>query len=466
MRTILLSLMMTVAFSAPGYAQKAPPESPPVKAEATIERMLDIQEVKSPGGVTAWLVEDHTLPIIAIEFSFREAGSARDNPQKQGLARLASNTMDEGAGEIDSQAFQKMLSDYSISLSFNVGRDDFSGSLKTLTRHKDKAFHLMTLAITKPRFDQEAVDRMKAANIARIKSSMTEPDWIAARFQNDLAYSGHPYALNSGGTLSGLSSITPDDLRNFVKDNLTRDRLYVGVAGDITPEELETVLDQMFGNLPATAQTTTLQDITVQNAGKTYLYEQDIPQSFINQLLPGIDYRDPDYYPAVLMNFILGGSGFGSRLTEEVREKRGLTYGIDTSLFDMDHTNGLGIGLSTENKNAGEALKIIRQEIERMRDAPVTAQELADAQSYIIGSRPLSLSSTSAIAANVRWLQEVDYPIDYFDRFPALIKAVTIADVERVSKRLLQPESMLTIIVGKPEGVTPTDTLTNVPNVE
>ena len=466
MRTILLSLMMTVAFSASGYAQKAPPESPPVKAEATIERMLDIQEVKSPGGVTAWLVEDHTLPIIAIEFSFREAGSARDNPQKQGLARLASNTMDEGAGEIDSQAFQKMLSDYSISLSFNVGRDDFSGSLKTLTRHKDKAFHLMTLAITKPRFDQEAVDRMKAANIARIKSSMTEPDWIAARFQNDLAYSGHPYALNSGGTLSGLSSITPDDLRNFVKDNLTRDRLYVGVAGDITPEELETVLDQMFGNLPATAKTTTLQDITVQNAGETYLYEQDIPQSFINQLLPGIDYRDPDYYPAVLMNFILGGSGFGSRLTEEVREKRGLTYGIDTSLFDMDHTNGLGIGLSTENKNAGEALKIIRQEIERMRDAPVTAQELADAQSYIIGSRPLSLSSTSAIAANVRWLQEVDYPIDYFDRFPALIKAVTIADVERVSKRLLQPERMLTIIVGKPEGVTPTDTLTNVPNVE
>lgn len=461
MRILFCSFAVLLATATPVLAQ------PAVKTEAPAAKpILDIQEVKSPGGITAWLVEDHTLPIISIQFSFKEAGSARDGKERQGLARLVSNTMDEGAGDLDSQTFQKMLADHSISLSFNVARDDFSGSLKTLTRHKDKAFHLMALALNEPRFDQEAIDRMKAANIARIKSSMTEPDWIAARFQNDIAYSGHPYALNSGGTLSALSALTRDDLVNFVKTNLTRDRLHVGVAGDITPAELATVLDQIFMKLPAKADAGKLADIEIQGGPKVYFYKQDIPQSFISLVQPGIDQKDPDYYPAGIMNFVLGGSGFGSRLTEEVREKRGLTYGINSSLFDMDHSNGFSVSLSTENKNAGEALKIIRQEITRMRDTPITAQELADAQSYIVGSLPLSFGSTDAIAANVLWLQADDYPKDYFDRYPALIRKVTVADVERVSKRLLNPEKTLTIVVGQPVGVTPTDTLTTVPNVE
>lgn len=451
-----LSLALPLAMTAPAAAQEAPAP----------QKMLDVREVKSPGGITAWLVEDHTLPIIAIEFSFKEAGAARDSAERQGLARLVSNTLDEGAGPYDSQAFQKALTDHSISLSFGAGRDDFSGSLKMLTRHKDKALELMTLALTQPRFDQEAVDRMKAANIARIRSSMTDPDWIGARLQNDRAYAGHPYALNGGGTLSTLAALTREDLQGFVRNNLTRDRLHVGVAGDITPDELGPVLDRLFGPLPAQATTTALADTDIQNTGKTYLYKQDIPQSFINLIGPGLDYRDPDYYPGIVMNFILGGSGFGARLTEEVREKRGLTYGIHSALFDMDHVSGFTIGLSTENRNAGEALKIIDQELTRMRDHAVTAQELADAQSYLIGSLPLSLGSTSAIAAIIRSLQERGYPMDHYDRYPGIIRAITLADIERVSKRLLQPERMLTIVVGQPEGITPTDTVTALPHVE
>ena len=428
--------------------------------------MLDIREVKSPGGITAWLVEDHTLPIISIEFSFKEAGSARESKERQGLARLVSNTLDEGAGDYDSQTFQKALTDHSISLSFGVGRDDFSGSLKTLTRHKDKALELMSLALTKPRFEQDAIDRMKAANIARIKSSMSEPDWIAARLQNDLSYVDHPYALNSGGTLTSLNAITRDDLQNFVKTNLTRDRLHIGVAGDISADELGQVLDQLFSGLPATATTSAIKDTTIQNLGKTYLYQQDIPQSFLSLVGDGLDYRDPDYYPALIMNFVLGGSGFGSRLTEEVREKRGLTYGINSYLFDMDHASGFSIGLSTENKNAGEALKIIHQEMSRMRDEGITAEELKGAQDYMVGSLPMSFSSTAAIASTTRWLQEADYPMNHYDRYPELIRAVTLADIQRVSKRLLHPEKMLTILVGQPVGIKATETVTKLPNVE
>lgn len=335
-----------------------------------------------------------------------------------------------------------------------------------LTRHKAKAVELLSLALTQPRFEQEAIDRMKAANIARIKSTMTEPDWISARLQNDLAYAGHAYALNGGGTLSTLAAITREDLQNFVKNNLSRDRLHVGVAGDITPGELALILDQLFGGLSATAQTQELSDIEIQNTGKTYLYKQDIPQSFINLVSPGIDYKDPDYYAGNVMNFILGGSGFGSRLTEEVREKRGLTYGINSSLYDMDHVSGFSIGLSTENKNAGEALKIIRAELRRMRDQGVTAEELKNAQSYLIGSLPLGLSSTSAIAGAVLSLQVDDYPMDHYDRYPDLIAAITQDDIKRVAQRLLDPDKMLAVVVGQPEGITPDQVLTSIPNVE
>ncbi len=470
MRKIVYTLLLSLTLSAPAYAQTAPVgafSGTTAKAEAPAsKKMLDIREVKSPGGITAWLVEDHTLPIISIEFSFKEAGSARESKERQGLARLVSNTLDEGAGDYDSQAFQKALTDNSISLSFGAGRDDFSGSLKMLTRHKDKALELMSVALTKPRFEQEAIDRMKAANIARIKSSMTEPDWIAARLQNDLTYGDHPYALNSGGTLSSLAAITRDDLQSFVKNNLTRDRLHIGVAGDISAEELGRVLDQLFAALPEKATTSTIKDTAIQNTGKSYLYKQDIPQSFISLVGEGLDYRDPDYYPAQVMNFVLGGSGFGSRLTEEVREKRGLTYGISSYLFDMDHASGFVIGLSTENKNASEAMKIINTELARMRDQGITAEELKAAQDYMVGSLPMSFSSTAAIAATARSLQEIGYPMDHYDRYPDLIRGVTLADVERVSKRLLHPEKMLTILVGQPEGITGAETVTTLPNVE
>ncbi len=470
MRKIVYTLLLSLTFAAPAYAQTAPVgafSGTTAKTESPApKKMLDIREVKSPGGMTAWLVEDHTLPIISIEFSFKEAGSARESKDRQGLARLVSNTLDEGAGDYDAQAFQKALTDNSISLSFGAGRDDFSGSLKMLTRHKDKALELMSLALTQPRFEQDAIDRMKAANIARIKSSMTEPDWIAARLQNDRTYGDHPYALNSGGTLSSLAAITREDLQNFVKNNLTRDRLHIGVAGDISADELGRVLDQLFAGLPEKATTSEIKDTTIQNIGKTYLYKQDIPQSFISMVGEGLDYRDPDYYPAQIMNFVLGGSGFGSRLTEEVREKRGLTYGVSSYLFDMDHASGFVIGLSTENKNTAEALKIINAEMARMRDQGITADELKAAQDYMIGSLPMSFSSTATIAGTIRWLQEVGYPMDHYDRYPDLIRGVTLADIEKVSKRLLHPDKMLTILVGQPAGITGAETVTTLPNVE
>ena len=456
MKLILCCTLITALFVSPAFAQDT----------KKTERVLDIQEVVSPGGIKAWLVEDHSLPIIAMEFAFQEAGSARDPKDKQGLARMASNTMDEGAGDLDSQAFQKTLTDLSISLSFSAGRDDFSGSLKALTRHKDKAFELMHLALARPRFDQEAVSRMRDANIARVKSSMAEPDWMAARLLNDRAYAGHEYALNSGGTLTSLTAITREDLENFAKTNLTRDRLVIGVAGDMTAAELKTTMDKIFSGLPASATAQPLSDLDIDGKNAVVLYEQDIPQTIIEIMMPGMRRTDPDFFAAQIMNFTLGGSGFGSRLTEEIREKRGLTYGIQSSLQEMDHTTGYGISLSTENKNAGEALRLIQAEMKKISDAAITDDELKAAQSYMIGSLPLAFTSTEAIASTLAGLQKNDRPIDYLDQLPNHLNAVTKADVQRAARRLLQPQKSLTILVGKPVGVTATETATTLPNVE
>lgn len=434
----------------------------PVHAQ---ERFLDIQEVTSPGGITAWLVEDHTLPVIAMQIYFKGAGSVLESPDKQGLVQLLSNTMDEGAGDLDSTTFQKILLDNSITLRFTGGRDGFGGSLKTLTRNKESAFNLLTLALTKPRFDAEPVSRMKEANLSRIRSSMSDPEWMAARLINDRAFEGHPYALNAGGTLSTLAALTPNDLRAFQQTQLTKDRLVIGVAGDITPDDLAALLDQVFGALPGKAPAAKVSDFPLTNTGTTALYVQDIPQTVIEIMLPAFDRSDKDFYALQVMNYIFGGAGFGSRLMEEVREKQGLTYGIYSSLRDYTHIDTLSLSLSTGNDTAPQAMKVIREEMHKMVAEPVSKKELADAQSYLTGSMPLSLSSTDNIAGILLSLQEDGLPIDYLDHYADKINAVTSEDIARVSTRLLNPDLMTTIMVGNPAGITPTLTIETLPNV-
>jgi len=436
----------------------------PVHAQDTEDKFLDIQVVKTDDNITAWLVEDHSIPVIAMEFAFKGAGAKNNSADQQGLARLASNTMDEGAGDLTSHDFQKMLRDKSISLSFGVSRDHFSGSLKTLTQNKDDAFHMLKLALTEPRFDKDAIDRMRDSNKSRIKSSVANPRWIAARIQNDKLFEGHPYALNSGGTLSTLDKITADDLRAFHK-TLGKNQLVIAVAGDITAGELKTTLTQIFGAMPdGEVKEPTKKPLS--NLGKTYIYEQTIPQSSIEIAQPGINRKDEDYYAAYVMNFILGESGFGSRLMDEIREKRGLTYGIYSYFRQYDEMDTLNVTTSTVNKSIPEMLSLIHQEWNKMKDQPVSEKELSEAKSYLIGSLPLSLTSTGSIANILLSLQLDALPIDYLDTRADQINAVQISDIQSAAQHLLDTEKMLTVIVGAPEGLENAEIITKLPNVE
>ncbi len=450
MRTfILLILIVLFVFPSHGHA-----------------KVLDIKSVQSESGIKAWLVEDHSVPVIALQFSFLGSGAILDPADKQGLAMMVSNTMDEGAGDLDAQAFQKQLQDYSISLSFNSSRDHFSGSVKTLTQNKDKAFELLKLALMQPRFDQEAIDRMRGSNASRIRSSLSNPKWIAARILNDRAYEGHVYAQNSGGTLTTLNNITRDDLVRFHETAFGKNNLVVSAAGDITVEQLKSLLNSVFNDLPDAERPALPAKTELKNKGQTILFEKDIPQTIIEVMQPGIARDDPNYHTAQVMNFVLGSSGFGSRLTKVIREERGLTYGIYSYFSTMNFFDGLAVSTSTENSNVQELLGLLKAEWNRLKTDGITEKELKDAKTYLIGSLPLSLTSTDRIAGLLLSLQQDELPIDYLDQRETKILATSADDVQTLSRELLNSDDFLVVLVGSPQNITPDQNITTLPNAE
>jgi len=419
---------------------------------------IDIKRVVSPGGIEAWLVEDHKVPVLALEWAFEGAGAV-DPQGKEGLANLASHSLDEGAGPYDSQAFQTRLQDSAVALGYSAGRDAFTGSLRTLSDRRDEAFELTRLSMAEPRFDAEAIERMRSSVLSSLKRDLADPNYVGRRLFYATAFPDHPYGGEVRGTLESLPRIAPDDLRGFVKSQFGRDRLVVTAAGDIAPDDLGRALDRIFGGLPAKTSVATIPDATPKGLGETILAPRPTAQTVMLMGQPGVKRDDPDWYAASVMNYVLGGGGFGSRLMEEVREKRGLTYGVYSYLIPMDHAALVMAGGSTVNAKAGQALDIMRQEWARMAESGLTDTELADAKTYLTGSFPLQLGSTQSIARTLLQVRRDRLGIEYLDQRDHYINGVTQDDIRRVAKRLLDPAKLLTVLVGRPEGVTPTRTL-------
>jgi zinc protease len=413
---------------------------------------LPIQVVTSPAGITAWLVEDHSVPVIALQFAVR-GGSALDPVDKSGLANLVASTLDEGAGDLDTEAFQGRLEDSSIYLSFSAVRDEFRGSLKTLTANADEAWHLLNLSITAPRFDADEVARVKEQIISDIQNNYSDPQWVTYRTLNNTIYAGHPYHMPGAGYEQTVAKITPDDLRGWVKQRIARDHLKLAVAGDITADELKIVLDKIFADLPEKSQPFKLSDVKLQAAGQSFVVNRAIPQTRLVMAQPSIPRSDPDWYAASIMNYVLGGGGFNSRLMLEVREKRGLTYGVDTQMQHNDYADIMMVAASTANSTAAEAVRLIKAEWQNIKDNGITAEELKDAQTYLTGALPLALTSTDKIADFMLQLQLEDLGTNYPQERLDKLNAVTLADVARTAKRLLQPAALTLIAVGAPENV-------------
>ena len=411
---------------------------------------VDVQVVQSPGGITAWLSQDHTVPVISMQFAFR-GGTVLDGDAQAGLANLVASTLDEGAGNLRAAAFHEALEDQSIYLSYSASRDELRGSVKTLTANAEDAWRLLTLSLVRPRFDAKEVERVKEQIISDITHSYSDPKWAAMRSMNDIIYAGHPYHNPGQGYVHTVKKIMPDDLRAWTRARMARDQLVVAVSGDITPTDLAELLDKVFGQLPPTAEQQPLSPVVLQGGGKDFVVERDLPQTRLLMVQPLLPRNDPDWYAAAIMNYTLGGGGFNSRLMLEVREKRGLTYGVDTQMLHYNHANVMMVSAATANSTAAEAVALIKSEWARMRDDGITVDELKDAQTYLTGALPLALTSTDQIASFLLQVQLQGLGKDYVGQRNDLFWAVTVEDVARVAKKWLRPEAMTLVAVGAPD---------------
>jgi zinc protease len=417
-----------------------------------VSRAARVQHVVSPGGVRAWLVEDYAVPLVAVEFSFA-GGAAQDPSGKAGAGALLAGLLDEGAGELDAEAFHRALDDHAIRLSFNVERDEFSGHLQTLSRHVDKAFELLALAVNAPRFDEAPLERVRSQINAMLKRESKDPDAMAAQAWRRAAWAGHPYARSPRGELGEVDAVTRDDLVDLRRQILARDTLKVAVVGAIDAARLAVHLDNVFAGLPAKADLTPVPEIEIGGLGRRIVVDFDVPQANIRFGRPGIARADKDYIAAMVVNHILGGGSFTSRLFQEVREKRGLTYSVYSSLTTAEASPSLIGATSTKNERAGESLAVIEAEFARLAAEGPTADELEKAQKFLTGSYALRFDTSTKIAGHLLHLQREGFDAGYLDRRNAEVEAVTLEDAKRVAKRLIGDAKLLVAIVGRPEGL-------------
>ena len=424
-----------------------------VATAATAE--IDIKEVTSPGGIDAWVVEEPSIPFVAVEIRFR-GGASLDRPGKRGAVNLMSGLIEEGSGEMTAQEFQTAREALAANFGFRAYDDTLSISASFLTENKDQALALLRQALITPTFEQDALDRVRAQVLSGIARDAKDPNSIASAAFNAAAFDGHPYGSALDGTVESVNALTRQDMFDAHSDALTRDRLYVSVVGDITAEEVGPMLDDLLGALPAEGPPLP-GDVEFGLAGGVTVIQYDTPQSVALFGHAGMKRDDPDFFAAYVMNQVLGAGGFESRLMTEVREKRGLTYGIRTFLVPKFHAEMILGSVASANATIAEAIDVTRSEWARMANEGMTPEELASAKTYLTGEYPLRFDGNSEIADIMVGMQTIGLPPEYVVNRNDYIEGVTLEDVNRVAAELLQPDALHFVVVGKPEGLESTN---------
>jgi zinc protease len=418
-------------------------------AATTIERVV------SPGGIEAWLVRQPSVPLVALDFAM--TGGANEDPaDKAGVAHLVASTIDEGAGDLDSDAYHKRLEDNAIELSFAANRDHFRGSLRTLSANRDLAFDTLRLSLTAPRFDDAAVERIRTQILADLRRATTSPNEIASELWWRTAFPDHPYGKPLHGTLESVPQITVADLKAYARRVFARSTLKIAVVGDIDPATAGALIDKAFGGLPNEPELAPVAAAIPQGLGRRVVVDLDVPQAVVMFGGPGVYRSDPDFFAAYVVNHILGGGSMSSRLYREVREKRGLAYGIWTGLTPLAHSALFTGSTATRADRTADTLAIVDSEMRRLAETGPTEDELAKTKSFLKGTYGLYFDTSTKIAAQLVAIQLDNLGIDYIDRRNAIIDAVTPADAQRAAKRLLAGK-MLVTVVGRPQGVTSQD---------
>ncbi len=412
---------------------------------------MKIQSVTSPGGIQAWLVEEHSLPLMTMQYGFM-GGSSQDPTDKPGVANFITAMLDEGAGDIKSAEFQDQMEQLAAKMRHEASRDSLTGSFQTLTVNREKAGDLLALALSKPRFDADAVERIRGQLLASISFASKEPDKVAEEAWFATAYPGHPYGRPVDGTTAAVGSIKPADLEAYRARVFARDNLKVSVVGDIDPATLGAFLDKAFGGLAAKGQLAPVEQTDPKGGPIVQHIEMDIPQSVAQFGQIGMARKDPDFIAAYILNYIIGGGGFASRLMDEVREKRGLAYSVYSYIQPLQRSSIYMGGVATKTDAMDKSLEVIRGQLEQVAKDGPRPEELADAKQYLTGSYALNFTSSGAISGQLLGIQMQELGIDYVDTRNAKVEAVTIDDLKRVAKKLLHPEQLIVTVVGKGSG--------------
>jgi zinc protease len=416
---------------------------------------VEIQEVESPGGITAWLVEEQSIPFVALEIRFR-GGAALDPEDKRGATNLMMALLEEGSGDLDARGFAAAREELAASFEFEAFDDAVSISARFLTENRDEAVALLRQALVEPTFEADAIERVRAQVQSIIRSDAQDPNTIASRKLDELVFGDHPYGSSRNGTAESVAALTRDDIVAAHAATLTRANVHVGVAGDITPEELGPLLDALLGDLPEGTPLEIAEAPYLLSGGKTVV-PFDTPQSVALFGHSGIARDDPDFFAAFIANEVFGGGGLQSRLSEEVREKRGLTYGIGSFLSELDGAPLLLGQTATENSRMAESIEVIKAEWARAATEGFTPEEVEEAKTYLTGAYPLRFDGNGPIASIMVGMQMEGLPIDYIETRNDKVNAVTVEDVNRVAAELYDPEALHFVVVGRPEGIEPSN---------
>jgi zinc protease len=452
--SMLHSLLSPLYFPIIGFLLMTCMPHPTVAAlKADVPSLVKVLDYKTPLGIPGWHVETPDIPVLTFSVSFRNAGDKNDPEGLAGLAEFLCNMLDEGAGTYPSVRFKALLLEKNIRLNLSQNSDALFVTLRSTRDNIKDLFEILTMILTSPRFDQDVLARVREQILTNLKQSLHSEGQRLSDTFNQQAFKGHPYGRATTTIIEGIQKIQKEDLKTYMKNHLTRDQIQVTSAGNISVEELKPYIDQAFKDLPEKGVLDQVKDVEPIYTGDITVIDMDIPQSVILFYQPGLARHDKDFYAAYVLDKILGDGGFKSRLWDEVRESRGLAYGIDSDLRWFQHTYYIAGSTATANANAGEVIEIIRAEWQKIKDQGVTQKEVDFVKERLMGAYPLGFGSTPQIVGLLSNYQQDKMGVNFINERNGLIRAVTLEDVNRLAKTLIQPDKLSFVIVGRPEGI-------------
>ena len=410
---------------------------------------LDVKEISSPdNNIKAYLLEDITNPIISISFMFKNGGYANDDADKQGLALMVASLLGEGGGEFDSQQLKEELDIRAIRISFDINKDSFEGKLLTTKENFVDAINFLKLMLTQPRFDTEDIERTKNLMLEALKRQKEYPaNELQLEFAKEL-YGDHPYARNPLGNAEHISKITKTDLQHFAGNVFNQKDLLVGIAGDIDAKHAGETLDMVFGSLPKSGNTNFVRDVNIKFDGRSKHIDRNAAQNIWIAAQAGVDRNHQDFYPLFVANHILGGSGLNSKLSQEIREKNGLTYGIYSYLNLDDKAPLIITSFSATKDNAIKAVNLWKEQLNRIQNDGISKDDLKKAKNYLIASYNLRFASISTIAEILTAMQKYNLGLDFLQKRNENVANITFDEVNNAIQKYFDPEKVIKAEIG------------------